>query len=166
MSWPDVALLAVIALSASFSLFRGFVREVFSLIGWIVSFWLASRFAGVLADQLEGVISYDDVRAGVAFLLLFCGVLIASMVVNHLLVKIVRASGLGAADRSLGAVFGLLRGIVIVTVFTMFAAMTPLTTDEAWQRSVVAGYVGHMAAWAAQFMPQDVAERVQAGLRG
>jgi membrane protein required for colicin V production len=88
------------------------------------------------------------------------------MVVNHLLVKMVRASGLGTADRSLGAVFGLLRGIVIVTVFTMFAALTPLTADDAWRRSVVAGYVGQVAAWAAQFMPQDVAERVQAGLQG
>jgi len=166
MNWLDIALLAVIALSASFSLFRGFVREVFSLIGWIVSFWLASQYADALADQLDGVISYADIRAGVAFLLLFCGVLIVSMVVNHLLVKMVRASGLGAADRSLGAVFGLLRGIVIVTVFTMFAALTPLTADDAWRKSVVAGYVGHVAAWAAQFMPQDVAERVQAGLQG
>lgn len=147
MTWLDIVILAIIALSALFGIFRGFVREVLSLIVWVLSFWVASRFAYEAAAYLEGLIPYQDARLIAAFVAIFFAVLIVGMVVSRLLVKLVHASGI-SGDRTLGGVFGLLRGVVIVAILIMVTAITPLADDEAWQQSMLAGYFESLAQWA------------------
>lgn len=146
MTWLDFVIIALIALSAIFGVFRGFVREVLSLVTWVLSFWLASRYTGDAAVYLEAWIPYPDARLVAAFVALFFAVLVVGMVISRLVVSLVRASGI-SGDRSLGAVFGLLRGVVIVVILVMVTAITPLVEEEAWRQSLLVGYFESLANW-------------------
>ncbi len=147
MTWLDVVILALIALSALFGVFRGFVREVLSLAVWVLSFWIASRYAWDAAAYLERWIPYQDARLVAAFMALFFAVLVVGMVINRMVCKLVRASGI-SGDRTLGAAFGLLRGVVIVAILVMVTAVTPLAEEEAWTQSLLTGHLESLAGWA------------------
>lgn len=148
MTWLDLVIVAVIVLSTLLSLFRGVVKEILSLAVWVLAFWLALRYASATSSLVEGVIPYETVRLGAAFLLIFIGVLLAGMLAGALVSGLVRAGGLGLADRALGAVFGALRGVVVVAVLVMLAALTPLAQDRAWTASRLVGPVELLSGWA------------------
>ena len=46
MQWIDVVILAIIVLSALISVMRGFVKEMLSLVAWVVAFFVAATFYG------------------------------------------------------------------------------------------------------------------------
>lgn len=155
MTWLDLVIFAVIALSTLFSLFRGLMREVLSLLVWVLSFWAASRYSYRLVEYLEGYVPYEDVRFVVAFLLLFSAVLLAGMLLNSGLTRLVKASRLSRADRALGAVFGALRGGLVVTLFIIVTAMTPLAEGDAWRQSLVTPHLSAFAAWVVDWLGND-----------
>lgn len=159
MTWLDVVIIALIALSAVFGAFRGFVREVLSLAVWVLSFWVASRYAGEGAVYLEEWIPYQDARLVATFVALFFAVLIVGMVINRMVCKLVRASGI-SGDRTLGAAFGLLRGVVIVAVLVMVVAITPLADDEAWTQSLLTGRLEPLAGWALDAVKSGLGDHV------
>lgn len=161
MIWLDYVLLAVLALSAVYSVFRGFVREMLSLIGWVLSFWVAIKFADTVAVKLEGLIDIPSVRFVIAFLLLFVAVLVASILVSRLAMRLVKWSGLRSVDRIIGAGFGLARGVVMAMLLVMFGGLSPLSQQADWQQSVMVGYFQKLAGWAADKLPEDVVSRVQ-----
>lgn len=148
MTWLDIVIVAVITLSTLLSLFRGVVKEVLSLAVWVLSFWLAFRYSYPASGLFEGVVPYESVRIGAAFLLVFIVVLVAGMLVSSLASRLVRAGGLGIADRALGALFGALRGVVVVAVLVMLAALTPLARNAAWQDSRMVGHFAILSDWA------------------
>ena len=63
----DIAFVTVILLSAIIGFFRGLVREIMSLLGWIVSIWLAWVYAPRLAYLFESLLQSPDVRQAAAF---------------------------------------------------------------------------------------------------
>lgn len=161
MIWLDYVLLAVLALSAVYSIFRGFVREMLSLIGWVLSFWVAIKFADPVAVWLEGMISIAGARFVVAFLLLFVSILLTCIMVSRLVSRLIKWSGLGGFDRVIGAGFGLARGVVMVTLLVMFGTISPLSQQLVWQQSVMVGYFQKIAVWATDKLPEEVVNRVQ-----
>lgn len=139
VTWLDFVIIALIALSALFGIFRGFIREVLSLVVWVLSFWVGIRFTHDAAKYLESLIPNEDARLVAAFVVLFFAVLVVGMLISRVVWKLVRASGI-SGDRTLGALFGLLRGVVIVAVLVLVTAITPLAGDEAWRQSILTGY--------------------------
>jgi membrane protein required for colicin V production len=96
------------------------------------------------------MIPYESARLGAAFLLIFIAILLAGMLVSALASRLVQAGGLGLADRALGAVFGALRGVVVVAVLVMLASLTPLAQDKAWEQSRLVGYFELLSDWATE----------------
>ncbi|MCC6301515.1 MAG: CvpA family protein [Gammaproteobacteria bacterium] len=148
MTWLDVVIIAVIALSTLLSLFRGVVKEVLSLAVWVLSFWLAFRYSYPASRLLEGAVPYESVRTGAAFLLIFLVVLVTGMLLSSFVSRLVQTGGLGFADRALGALFGALRGVVVIAVLVMLAALTPLAQEAGWQQSRLIGYFTILSDWA------------------
>jgi membrane protein required for colicin V production len=162
MTWLDVSVIAIIALSAVFGIFRGFVKEMLSLAVWVLSFWVASRYSPLLASHWEGAISYPNLRAALAFVALLLVVLVAGFLVTAAVVRLVRASAVSGPDRALGGVFGLLRGVVIVTIVVMAAAWTPLGRGQAWDDSRLAGHFRTLAAWASGQLAAGIGRHIPA----
>lgn len=160
MNWIDITILVVIVLSALLGVVRGFVREALSLAGWALATWVALEFSPGLSSLMAGAITLDSLRFVIAFLLLFIATLILAAVLNHLISQTVRKSSASGADRAAGALFGLLRGVVIVAVLIWLAGFTKLPHDVPWKQSVLAGYFEDVAGWMRGMVPADIGKKL------
>jgi membrane protein required for colicin V production len=110
----DIIVLAIIALSALFAFIRGFLREILSIGAWVaagVATYFGLPVLRPFARQYIDIELIADVATGVA---IFVVVLVVASIISHFLTRGVRESALGPLDRSLGLLFGVARGAVIV----------------------------------------------------
>jgi len=137
MNWLDFAILGVIALSAIISIVRGFMKEAVSLVVWFAALFIASQFYPQLSIYLTQITDVL-IRNGVAIAILFIGTLIVGALINYVISQLVQATGLSGTDRMLGAVFGALRGLLIVSALLFFMdTFTPSAASIWWKESVL-----------------------------
>jgi len=160
MAWFDYGALGVLGLSLLLGTFRGIMREILSLAGWIAAFVLATAFSGIVAEQLPR--SLGPLLSGLlAFLIIFFGVIVASGFAGLLLALLVRAAGLGFLDRLLGMVFGMVRGLAIVLLAVLLAGLTPLPGEPFWRLAVLSGPFETAALALKPYLPVGVAQRLK-----
>lgn len=159
MGAVDLTILAVLLISAGISFLRGFVREVLSLLAWVVSAWLAVSFTPELAHLLESSVKVPALRVGGAFMALFVCSLIVAALLNRLAGQLVKHTGFSGTDRMMGMLFGLARGGVIVAVFVLVAGVTQLPQESWWQESQLLGQFENLAFWLKDSLPPDVASQ-------
>ena len=132
----DWIILAILLMSTILSAFRGFVREALALGSWILAVIVARWFAPILSMHLSPYIEMASARTLMAFGILIIGTLIVCGLLTRVLSELVRVSGLSAADRLLGMVFGFLRGALLVLLgVTALHYFTPVAQDPWWQAS-------------------------------
>ena len=161
MIWIDYAILGIVGISGVISLMRGFISEALSLAGWIAAFWIALAFAGDVAAWLEGYVSVPSVRIGIAFAAIFFGVLLLGGIVLRLAGLLVERTGMSGTDRTLGIVFGVLRGVVITGLLVLLAGLTSLPRDPWWEQSVLLPHLVALANEIRAFLPPDVQEQIR-----
>ncbi|MBI4291809.1 MAG: CvpA family protein [Betaproteobacteria bacterium] len=160
MTWFDYAVFAVLGFSLLVGVLRGLTRELLSLAGWVAAFVLATVFSGEAARWMPE--SLGPLLGGVlAFLAVFIGVLLVTFFIGLILAMLLRAAGLGAADRLLGAAFGFARGIVIVLVAVMLGGLTPLPREPFWRQAVLSGPFETSVLALKPFLPDGLAQRLQ-----
>ena len=158
MNWLDTVFISIISLSIIISLFRGLIKEVFSLLIWIVSFWIAYHFVDVGALKLEPFIELPSARHLISFVGLFiCSLMVGGMI-NFVIGKLVTKTGLAASDRFFGMFFGLLRGLIVTVAITFFINATPLSEDPWWQESKLAPHFTKISEWARENMPEELSD--------
>lgn len=155
LSWVDIFVLTVLGISALLSLFRGLVREVLSLVSWVIAGWSAYKFSGPVGASLASAITMPSLRTAVAFVGILVGVLLLFGILNFLLGKLIESTGLGATDRMLGVLFGVVRGAAIVTLLVMFAGLTPLPKDPWWRQSLFLPHFEALAKLAIGWLPPE-----------
>jgi membrane protein required for colicin V production len=157
----DYAVLLIIGVSVAIGAVRGLIREAFSLAGWILAFVVANAFGSEVASWLQGAIHNDTARVIAAFVLLFVLVLLAMGIAGMLLSRLFKFAGLGLADRALGAIFGLARGIVVVLAAVLVAGFTSLPKQPAWRAALLSQPLETAVIAAKPWMPSDLAERIR-----
>jgi membrane protein required for colicin V production len=160
MTWFDYVVIAVVALSVLLAVFRGAVREITALAGWAAALILSGLFAQQLAQWLPASLSHM-LRAVIAYVVIFLSVLLLSGLIGLLLAKLFRVAGLGFTDRAVGAVFGFVRGAVIVFVGVMFAGLTGLPKEAFWREAALSGPVETAVLAAKPALPKDLAQRIR-----
>ncbi len=156
----DLIAVLVIAISVGFSIWRGFVREVLALLSWIAAFWLARLFAAVVAGWLPSSWSHQGLRIAIGFVaVMLVSVLVLSLV-SMLIVRLVKVAGLTSSDRMLGAIFGLLRGLLIVVILVILGGMTSEPREPYWRHALFSKPLEKMASRVKPWLPEDVARRV------
>lgn len=160
MNWVDFLIIGIIMLSAVISIVRGFIREVLSLLSWILAFWVALVFHAHLASLLVPYVDTPSIRLFAGFFILFVITLILGALVNHLISQLVDKTGLTGTDRALGIVFGLLRGVAVVTLLVTVAGLTPMPADSWWQNALLIEHFERMAMWLVELLPQDIASHI------
>lgn len=155
MNWLDYSFIGILVISIIISIFRGLTKEVLSLLIWVVAFWLAYHYVDLGAGYLEPYIELPSAR----HLISFVGILIASLMIggliNFIITKLIKSTGLSVTDRFLGMFFGALRALVIIVVITFFIKATPLSEDPWWQESKLAPYSGKISEWIRERMPES-----------
>ena len=114
--WFDLATIVVLILSGIWSLFRGFLREMLSLLGFVVVVTLAVHTYPHVFDALTGVVSEDWVRQVVGMALVFIAAMVLFVGFVKLGVLLTHAMGLSILDRLLGFCYGLAKVVVFVSL--------------------------------------------------
>ncbi|MEW5887922.1 MAG: CvpA family protein [Pseudomonadota bacterium] len=157
----DYMVLAVVGASVLLGAWRGLFSEVLALAAWIVAFVAARTFAGDAAPLLGAWIKEGALQYLVAFVVIFVGVILLAALLRLAVSKLLRAVGLGPLDRFLGAVFGVLRGAVVVLVAVLAAGFTALP-QQAWWRDAYFSPPLETAVLAAKpWFPPAVAKRIK-----
>jgi membrane protein required for colicin V production len=157
----DYLLLFVLISSVIISTLRGLVKEILSLLGWIVAFIVANMFGAQLAPMLPAAIPGDAGRLMVAYIALFLGVRILMGLASMAIGAMVSATGLSLADRGLGGVFGLARGIVIVLAVVILCGMTAIPKQAFWQDALLSPLAEAGARTLKPFLPPALAQYVR-----
>jgi membrane protein required for colicin V production len=141
LGWIDLVMLAVAGLSTLLGLMRGMVLEVLSLLGWLVAYGCARLFGAEMSAYVPFAAPGSAARLMAGVVAAFVLALLIWKVLTWFVHKIVRASALSAGDRLLGAVFGLLRGGMILLVAATFVSLTPLARSPSWTSSIGAAWL-------------------------
>ncbi len=160
MTWVDYSILTVIGVSVLLSLIHGLARELIALASWIVAFLIAQQFASQAVHWVPAAITNPSIRLLVAFAAIFLVVLIAMSLVGMLVSKLIRGTGLGIPDRILGALFGFMRGLVIVTIAVVLAGLTKLPREPEWRQAQLIPPFETLAKMAKPWLPYDLSRHI------
>lgn len=129
MSWIDLLLLAIIAISVLTGFASGFARVGVGFVAMLVGLFAGFWFYGVVGAYVLDYVSSHAIANLIGFFVIFFGVLIVGAIIGMILAKFFKWVGLSWLDRLLGGGFGLVRGLVIaagmVTVLLAFAPSPP-----------------------------------------
>jgi membrane protein required for colicin V production len=174
----DVVVAAVIFVSALIAFFRGFIREVLTILGVVgglaasVLFgplmvpvargWLGIK-DGAEPQHLFGVVPYPVIADVIAYGGVFVAVVIVLSIVSHFLSGWARAVGLGAADRTFGVLFGIARGIVLLTLLYLpvYLLVEGKVRGDWFKGSRTIFYVDTGAEFVAGLLPKSLTADMQ-----
>ena len=157
----DYLVLFVLICSVLISTLRGLVKEILSLASWVVALFVANAYGENLAELLPDVIPGNVTRLIVAFLALFIGVRLLMMLLSMALDGLIKASGLSIADRGLGGLFGLARGLVIVLAVVLVCGTTAIPQQPFWRKAIFSPLAETAANTALPFLPGAFAQHVK-----
>jgi membrane protein required for colicin V production len=129
----DYLVLAILGVSALLGLMRGLIKEVLSLIAYVVAFMSSIWWGPIVSTWLAAWINNGLLRTASAYGAVFFVVLLLVGLMNVTLGTLVKKTGLTPADHGLGGVFGLLRGVLFVLVLVALAGYTELPKESWWQ---------------------------------
>jgi len=153
----DILIIVVLGYSLVRGLFRGLVKEVSSLIGVLGGFYAAYTYYKMLAGLLAGLIHDTSYLNILSFLIIFCGVLIVVGVLGVVIKYLLNIAFLGWVDRIGGVTFGILKGILIVSIlFITLTAFLPKGTAFI-QNSELAPHV----SWISEKMAKAISEEMK-----
>tara|TARA_B100000029_G_C17496491_1_gene931085 strand:- start:407 stop:964 length:558 start_codon:yes stop_codon:yes gene_type:complete len=160
----DIVILAVMAISLVFGLFRGLLRELLSLVSWVLAFWIAYRYSANVAEIIDRALQNPTLSQAVSAVLVFVIVLVALMVLTSLIAKVFKATGLAGIDRILGGLFGLGRGVVILLAALILASHTGAVEQDWYNASTMIPMFDRALDWMAAYVPAGTLEGFGAGL--
>lgn len=163
----DLVALAVVLVSAIVALARGFVREVLSIVGWIGAI-LGTLHGFPFGQQLaRKYIEWPVVADIVAGVVLFVVILVALTIISGAISKRVQRSSINALDRSLGLLFGLIRGAALICLaYLVYSiALPPREHPDYIRNARLIGLVGIGAEWLYQLVPSDYRRKGQVTIR-
>lgn len=164
MTWIDLLILAVILVSVISAFMSGFLVEAFSLAGVVFGLLIAAADYARLAPWVRRWVMNPGAANLIAFLLIGLGVMVAAGLAGRLLRGTVRHVGLGFVDRLLGALFGFVKGCVIVTLGAM--AVAAFFPNANWLKSSKLAPVFLSAARDGSSMtPYAFGEKIREGVK-
>lgn len=110
----DIGIVLIITVSAVFATWHGIVRSLFALLACIMALAAAFIFTTPLAALIPFFNKYPLLSTLISFIVIFVGVLAAVGIPGSLIAKLMKVTGMKFLDHSMGLIFGILRGIVIV----------------------------------------------------
>jgi membrane protein required for colicin V production len=153
----DIILLLVMLVSGLLAMIRGFMREILSIGSWGVAALVTLYSYPRVLPLAKQYFASDSVAAAVSAGGIFLGTLLIVSIITARISDMVLDSRVGALDRTLGFLFGLARGLVIVVVaFLFFAWLVPDRSQPEWVRSAKSKLVlQNTGQWLMSMLPDD-----------
>lgn len=158
LSWLDWTLLAVLAASIVIGVMRGLTFEVMSLVGWVVAWFAAQWGAPLVSPYLPLGTPGSALNLTISMVLSFVVALLVWSLLAKLVRMLVHATPLSLVDRFLGAVFGLLRGGVVLLVVASVVALTPAAQATPWRASQGVAWLANTLDVIKPLLPSKMAD--------
>jgi membrane protein required for colicin V production len=155
LNWIDYSIIVIVFVSLLVGVVRGFVCEVISLITWIAALYLAFKFSAALAAQFTFIKSPTAAYVA-AFTSIFLVILIIGITINVLIRHLWRRTGVPAADRILGLLLGIARGILIVAFILFFVEASPLNEEPVVKESQLIPPFKPVVDWLRVILPEKI----------
>ncbi len=162
----DWAVIGVVALSVLLAYVRGFTRELIALLAWVLGFFAALAFSPIVGAWLPEFGGSPVLRYIVAFVAIIIAAILLGGLVAWPLSTVIRKTGLGFVDRFLGALFGVVRGVVVVLAFVLVAGLTALPRQDWWQNAALAPAAVAAALSFSSWLPSEWVQRIDYSREG
>lgn len=163
MTLFDWFIVVVIVVSMIVAASQGFLLEVFALAGLILGLWVAMWNYPVLAVPFSHVIRSVAISDALAFLLIALGIMILFGLLGRLISRVAQTAGLGGLDSLLGALFGIVRGAVLVVI--AIVAIAAFFPQKTWMDgSRLAPYFLSAANQVSAGAPEELKLKIQEGV--
>ncbi len=174
----DILVLIVLLISAFIAFLRGFIREVLTIAGVLgglaAAYFLGPKFAplfhgwlgvekGVEPERLFGIMPYNIVGDILAHGAVFITVVILLSLVSHFLAESAKSLGLGAIDRTLGVIFGIIRGALLLGLLYLpvYMLVDQETKDQWFSGSKTHFYLEKSAGFLHGFLPDSAVQKIE-----
>lgn len=132
-SYVDLAVALIVLVSMGYAIWRGFVAETLSVFAWAAAAFAALYFAPFIAPHAQKLISPAWIGTAASYVVVFLVVLIPLSFISFRFAQNVHNSPVGALDRALGGIFGVVRGLAIVGIaYIVFSAFVPVHEQPGW----------------------------------
>jgi membrane protein required for colicin V production len=161
LHWIDLTMLVVLAISTAVGVWRGFIREVLALAGWVVAYVVAQAMAFEVAGWITPLSGLSaGLRVAVGFVLVFVVVLFAWALGAALVGRLLKATPLRGVDRTLGAAFGVVRAVLLGLAVATAVLMTPLAEHPEWRSATSAQVATRLLAGLRPLLPATIARHL------
>jgi membrane protein required for colicin V production len=162
LNWLDIAFIIIFGLSVISGVIKGFAKLLVGLAAAVFGFLCGLWFYGLAGGFLLPYVSHRGIANFIGFVVIFLGVSLLGALVGKLLSVLLKWAGLSLFDRLMGAVFGLVRGLVgAIALVLALMAFTPEPPPKAVLNSRLAPYVIGAADVCSYLAPKEVREGVQ-----
>ncbi len=168
----DIIVVALLIISAAIAFFRGLIKEVLTILGIVGGVAMAFFFGDNVVPLMEGwlgivegedpqslfdIIPYDILAKILAYGSVLISFSIVLSIISHFLSHTASSAGLGSIDRTLGLIFGILRGVLLIGV--LYLPIYLIASDEKrkdfFEGSHMVFYLEATSGWLSQFLSQD-----------
>lgn len=156
MNTLDIIMIGIVVFFAIRGFFRGLLREIGSILGLILAFFMANNFYDLAAAKLSGAIKNPDLAAAVAWLGVYVAVALSVLLLITAMKSLFMSKGANLMDQILGGAFALLKG-GLVCVILLLVLTTFLPADSsALRESQLAPHLRSAVTTLSGLVPEDM----------
>ncbi|GAA5161385.1 CvpA family protein [Viridibacterium curvum] len=157
----DFVFLGIVLASVLLGAWRGLVSEVIALCSWALAVFLAWRFAALIAPFVAPFVTTPALQWALAFVVIVVAVLLMLAVVRFLLRELLKAAGLGLTDRVAGALFGVVRAVLIALVLVGLCGLTSFPREAWWRGATFSAPLETVVIAVKPWLPKELAARIR-----
>ena len=159
----DYGILLMLVLSCILSTLRGMTRELLGLIGWVVSYFIATYGAPIIEDSVIDFVQAKSLGQALAWGLPFATSVVVWFILASLIAPGLKRIGFGVLDRWFGVLFGVVRGfglVLIAFAFFVYAAEGEKNLPETIRDAQSAPVLSRSAHYLAGFLPTELRDQL------
>jgi membrane protein required for colicin V production len=157
----DYIVIAIVFASLLLGLWRGVVGEIIALVAWVLAFFAAKLWGSEISHVLFTGIADHALRVVAGWVSVFVAVLVVMALLRLAVRGLLKALGLSLTDRLLGAIFGVLRGGVIVLVLVAVGGMTSAPKEKWWSEAHLSAPLETAVLASKPWLPPEVAKLIR-----
>ena len=143
----DILIAVALIISIGIGIWRGLIKEAISIAALLFAIWAALYFGPSVGDVSRSWISSDELQMWFGRILVFAVILSIGGLLSWGISKLVRLSVLSGMDRLLGGLFGVVRGIILVSLLIIGGQCAGFDNDDWWEDSKLSPHLQVVSDW-------------------
>lgn len=154
MIFIDYVLIFIIVVSSVLGVFRGFIKELLAIIGWVLAFYFSSIFSDTVSQYVPFVLD-DSLKYFIAYLIIFILVLVIASILIKILNQFVKTVGLTLTNVLMGTLFGFIRGVLLAFILILVAENFRFIDKQTLEQSILVPIIKEYVEKTLPYFPEE-----------